>query len=152
MKKKNLAICSLVLVLCFVLCSSAALAKDAGRKGEDGFSLERKVLRKLGMVIRYQEDLGLTDEQVAQIRDLKVSVQKDLVKKQADIKLLAIDIKTALAEDTIDTKAVGKLIDKKYAVKKDKAMVLVKAYAELKKMLTDEQQKKFKTILRTRKK
>ena len=75
-----------------------------------------------------------------------------MVRKKADIKRFTIDIKTELAKNSIDTKAVGKLMKKKYAVKMDKAMVLVNAYAELKKILTDEQKKRLGAMIRSRKK
>mgnify|MGYP000282824940 CR=1 FL=1 len=64
--------------------------------------------------------------------------------------MLKIDIKAKLWEDTIDKKGINKLIDKKYELKKEKAKALVDAYAQFKKILTEEQNKALKTIIRQR--
>ena len=67
------------------------------------------------------------------------------------IYIIAIDIKSAMWEDTIDVNSTNALIDKKYDLKKEKAKALVAAYAELKSMLTDEQQKKLKSLCKDNK-
>lgn len=72
--------------------------------------------------------------------------------KRAEIDVLKIDIKAKLWEDTIDKKGINKLIDKKYELKKEKAKALVDAYAQFNNILTEDQKKTLKTIIRQRRK
>ncbi|NQV03860.1 MAG: hypothetical protein HQ532_00015, partial [Candidatus Omnitrophica bacterium] len=72
--------------------------------------------------------------------------------KKAEIDLIAIDIKAALWEDTIDLGSVNTLIDRKYELKKQKTKALVAAYAALKGMLTKEQIKNLKGLCKKGKK
>ena len=91
---------------------------------------------------------NISDEQVKKIKGLKVSTKKDLIRKKADIDIVALDIKSALWEDEVDLATVNALIDRKYDLKKEKAKSLVAAYAALKGILTEEQRDKLKTLYR----
>ncbi len=148
MKKTNLVVWVLVVVFSVVFYTSTASAKESKKDKDCKYSLEKKVLRKCRLALVYQDDLGLSDEQIKKISDLKIKSKKDLIRKKSEIDLLSVDIKSELREDEIDTKTVGKLIDKKYEIKKEKAKSLVNAYANLKNILTAEQKIKFKNIVR----
>jgi Spy/CpxP family protein refolding chaperone len=136
----------MMVLVCFVLLAGYGYAFEhgKGKGGHGGF--EEQFCHKAMLIIKNQEELGLTDEQVKKIKDLKVSTKKDLIRKNAEIDILALDIKAAMWEDVIDTNAVNALIDKKYELKKENAKSLVAAYVALKTILTEEQQKKLKAI------
>jgi len=96
----------------------------------------------------YQDKLKLTDEQLDQIKDLKVALKKDLIRKKAEVKVIKIEIHSLMYEKEIDLAAINKLIDQKYEIKKAKSKMVVDSCVKLKKILTEEQLKKFKeTIL-----
>jgi Spy/CpxP family protein refolding chaperone len=157
MKKKNV----LTLVVAFVLAVSfivpIVMADDHGKgmgpgpghHGKKG-NLQEKLMMKAHFLLKNKEELGLTDEQVAKIKALKINTKKALIKQKADIEIIAIDIKAALFEDTIDKVAVGKLIDQKYEIKKTSAKTLVNAMADLKTVLTDEQKEKCKELFKAK--
>ncbi|GAG18917.1 unnamed protein product [marine sediment metagenome] len=108
--------------------------------------LGKKFFFKTHMVLKNQDELGLSDKQVKEIKDLKMKTKKDLIRKKAEIDLVALDIKVAMHEEQIDTGAIDKLIDQKYDLKKEKAKSLVGAYAAVKGTLTDEQKSKLKSL------
>ena len=102
--------------------------------------------QKAHLVLAKAAELGLSDDQVSKIKALEVTLKKSIIKEDADIKLLCLDIREVIEKDTIDTNAVNTLIDKKYAIKADKAKEAVQAYANLKKVLTKDQYGKLKEM------
>jgi len=141
-------------ILVLLLLSVPAMAKSGCEYCSKGYSgkssyhggLEDKFFIKAHKMIAYKEELGLSDEQVETIRGLKLSVKKELILKNADAGVLAVDVHAGLREHHIDVEAMNKLIDQKYAVKKAKSQSLVKAYAELKGVLSEEQMDKLKEL------
>lgn len=109
---------------------------DAKMDMEDAFSC------KIYCVMANSDEIGLNAEQVEKIRALKYSVKKSIIKNNAEIDILAMDIKEALGKDDIDINAINTLIDKKYMIKAQKTKDIVAACAELKVIMTKDQQKK----------
>ena len=137
----------LAVLVCFGLLATHVYAeKGHGKAKGDKWDLEKKFSHKAGWILKSQEDLGLSDEQVKKIKALKYETQKDLIRKKAEIEIIAIDIKAKLHEDTIDTASINSLIDKKYDIKKEKAKSLVAACIALKATLTEEQKAKLKDL------
>ena len=152
MNKKFLAIASLVSVLVFGLLASGAYAMEHGNAKCGKGDIEDKLFCKAHLILENKEELGLSDEQVEKIKALKINAKKDTILKKAEIDIVALDIKAAMWKDPIDTAAVGKLLDKKYELKKEKAKSLIEAYAALKGTLTEEQKGKLKDIYKKCKK
>lgn len=128
-----------------------------GMKGEGnrhisaGGSLDGKVFHKAKFLLKKQEELGLSEEQVSRIKEIKMALKKDLITRKADIEVAGIDIKAALSADKLDAEAVNTLIDKKYELKKQKAKRTVEAYAQLKDVLTAEQRSQIKDMWKAKK-
>ena len=110
-------------------------------KGHDGI-----FLYKARLALAHASELGLNDDQIAKIKALEYAFKKSLIKEDADIKSLELDIREAIEKDAVDTNAVNSLIDKKYSVKADQAKEAVGAYANLKKILTKDQYDKLKEM------
>ena len=148
MKKRKVMSLGLFVFLLAVFSASALYARDYshGKKEGHGYDLEKKVLDKMHLAISNQEELALSEDQSQKIKTLKIATKKDLIKRKAEIDLLAIDIKSKLSEDTIDIEGANKIIDQKYELKKAKAKALVETYAKFKGILTDEQKKKLKNV------
>ena len=147
MMKKGIAVAAIIILAIGILtpygyADHCPMMKGGGQK--DG--LEEKFCHKAHFILENEEDLGLSDEQIGKIKDLKLETRKDLIKKDAEIETLALDIKAKLSEDVIDTKSAGELIDRKYELKKEKAKAIVEAIASLKNTLTEEQRKKLKGL------
>ncbi|MFC2092125.1 hypothetical protein ACFLTD_05070 [Elusimicrobiota bacterium] len=71
-----------------------------------------------------------------------------MIRKKADIEIIALDIKSKMWEDDIDVEAINGLIDKKYDIKKSKAKNLVAACAKLRSILSAKQRAKLKGIVK----
>ena len=129
-----------VLSLGVILAVSAGIsfACDGGRKKSKGHhqNWEDKVEAKAHMILMNKDELELADEQVDKVKAAKRKAKKDLIKQNAEIEIIALDIKAKMWDEVVDTEAINTLIDKKYELKKEKAKSLVASYAELKSILT----------------
>ena len=145
MRKRNLVVSVLVLALVFNFLALTAYADHGKEKGHKG-GFESKFYKKAVMLLKNKEELGLSDKQAQDIKALKYDTKNGVIRKKAEIDIIALDIKRAMWEDKIDTVAINKLIDKKYELKKEKTKTLVNAYAKLKGSLTEEQKTKLKAL------
>ena len=151
MKMKFLAVAALAIALVVGIGVASAFA-DGGYKGKGGHGLDDKFYMKAKMALSHQDDLGLSDDQVKKIKDLKHKIKKDVIRADADVEIIIVDIESAMWEDMIDIEAVNKLLDKKYDIMKGKAKEIVAACAELKEILTKEQKEKMKAMMKEHKK
>jgi len=152
--KKNLMV-AIALVLAFGLMQSVSFADKGYKHGERVYqkkSIKGKFFKVVRLIYLYQDELKVNDEQLDQIKELKVALKKSLIQKKADIKVIKVDIRSLLYEDEVDVDAANKLIDQKYEIKKAKAKEVVESYAKLKKILTKEQMDKLRGIARELKK
>jgi len=133
---------SLVLALTVADASAYGYGKDKGHKKDMG----EMFTCKAHMILKNKEELGLSDDLVKKIKALKVTTKKDLIRRKAEIEIIAIDIKAIMWADVIDTEAANKLIDAKYDLKKEKAKASLAAYATLLGLLSDDQKEKLKEI------
>ena len=101
---------------------------------------------KAGLALSKASELGLSDEQVSKIKTITYNIKKGCIKNDADIKSLALDIKTELGKDDVNVGAVNPLIDKKFALKAQGMKDDIQANADLNKILTPDQQKKLKDM------
>ena len=146
MNKRTVIASLLAIALVLNVTAFEAWAFGGGKGKKCYKGLEEKLFFKAHMILKNRDELGLSDKQVKKIKDLKIETKKDLIRKNAEIGIVALDIKQAMYGDRIDTAAVNKLIDKKYDLKKEKAKSLVGAYAAVKRTLTSEQKGKLKAL------
>ncbi len=147
MKGKYFVIPFLVAVLLLSGTMSFADGNSKGKHGDKSW-FESKILKKAGFALKNKDELGLTDEQYKKIKKIKYATKKEIIKSNAEVDLLVVDIKMQLWEEKINVPAIDKLIDQKYEIKKAKAKKLVQAYADLKSSLTEEQTEKLGDICR----
>ncbi len=102
-------------------------------------NLEEKFYHKAYFILENSAPLGLSEEQVKKIKTLKLNTKKNLIKNNAELEALALDIEAALENEVIDVNGVNALIDKKYAAKSQEAKISLGAYVELKSILSKEQ-------------
>lgn len=152
--KKTVLILALFIAASVLAIQPAALAYD-GRKCSDcgrKMGLDDKFFGKVSFLMDNEEELGLTEEQIDKISSLKWDTKKSLILKQAEIDVIALEMKSGLWQDTIDAPALSKLAEKKYDLKKDKAIKLIESYAALKQILTNDQRDMAKKIWKQQKK
>jgi len=158
MKVRKVLASSMVIFLVLGMMNFPVYAEHPGKGGGKKICAERggkkqgeKLFRKMHFILMNRDEVGLSDAQEKEIRELKAGTKKVLIRKKAEIDVIAVDIKMHMHEDTIDLDAVNKLIDEKYDIKKAKAKVLVAATAELKETLTEEQTEKLRKLRREKK-
>lgn len=139
-----------VLALFFLVANQIAYA-DSSHDKYGHRDLEGKFFHKAHFVLSNGDELALSEEQEEAIRELKIELKKKLIRQEAEIDIAAVDIRAELMEDTVDLESVKPLVDKKYALKKEKAYSLVEAYAELKDTLNEEQKQTLKDLWRSKK-
>jgi Spy/CpxP family protein refolding chaperone len=132
-----------IMLLALSLVSPQVFAGHGGGKGGD---LAGKFFYKAHMLLELEDKLGLSSEQVKTIRDLKMSVKKDYITKEAEIEILKLDIHSQLKNDKADLAAINALVDQKYEIKKAMSKTLLESYVTLKSAVTKEQWAKFKEL------
>lgn len=100
-----------------------------------------KLKKDVKTIWMHDDVLKISDEQKTKIKDIKHTALKKLIQQQADIDIIVVDYKTAMAETKLDVGKVNKLLDKKYDAKKKIAKTHVKALSDIQNILTDTQRK-----------
>ena len=165
MNRRCIALTSLMLVVMFGFLAPTAYAYEGKKTKGHEYAYDSKKAKghqkdlgggvfynKAYFLIKNKEELGLSDKQVKKIKDLKLKAKKDLITREGEIEILALDIKGQMYEETIDTKAISELIDKKYELERAKSKSSVEAYVALKNILTKKQNKQLKSLYKKSKK
>ena len=97
-------------------------------------------------ILENHEELGLTDENVKKVRELKIGTKKSLIRNTAEAELITVDIIASLYTDKPDLVEINKLIDKKFDIKKAGMKKLIAAFVGIKKLLSKEQMKQMKAM------
>ncbi len=116
MKKETLKTWLIILPLVIFLASmqgkAYACKKCDQKSGFKKKGLSSKLMFKAGIMLAKKDLLGLSEEQVNQIKELKVSAKKDIIKGSDEIDILKVDIRNLLHQPTINLPEVKKLIEK----------------------------------------
>ena len=94
-----------------------------------------KFMMKADFLLEHKSEVGLTDDQVKTIKDLKLQMGKDTIRQSADMKTFELDLKSKLAEDKVDVDGTNALIDKNFATALAAAKSNLATYAKLKDLL-----------------
>ena len=101
------------------------------------------------LALENHEELGLSEEAVKKIRELKIGTKKSLIRNRAEAELLMVDIISKLHTEKPEISEINRLIDKKFDVKKAGMKKLIASFVALKKLLSKEQMKQMKTICKS---
>lgn len=133
-----------MLVLSMTLALSLSYADHGGKYGKA--DLESKFYKKIYMIEKNQAELGLPDDKLEVLKKLSLETKKAVIKQDAEIEVIALDIKQKLYENPVDIEGTNKLVDQKYDLKKAKAKTLVEAFAKVKSTLSKDQWAKLKEL------
>ncbi len=144
---------SVVIVLAVFVCFTAAHTAHAfgkqhgyGKKGSYCATSECKFHGTICNVLKKRTELGLSEEQVSQIKKLSLATKKDLINRDAKIKTLKVEINSLMWEFPFETDGVNELVAAQYNLKAEKTQYLISAYSKLKAILTEEQVKTLKAL------
>jgi Spy/CpxP family protein refolding chaperone len=96
------------------------------------------------------EKLGLSAEQSSQIRDQLQSIRKEHIRLRAEQEIAAMEQVRLLAADTVDEDAVMKAVEKTGQISIEMAKLQVTPILAIKKILSPEQLKQARDMIRTR--
>jgi len=96
---------------------------------------------------KHLKDLGLDEKQKDALNELRTKTMKDMVRKMADTKIADIELKSLLDKDPVDMKAVEAAAKKSASFRTDMFLAHIKAYEEMKTILTPEQKKRLKDMM-----
>lgn len=141
------------------LVPASALA-DHAEKGNKGFfgkkggkgELACMAVGKAHFYLAHAKEIGLSDEQVNKIKSIKMDLKKKLVRDEAEVEVVKMDLMAALHTDSPDQAKINSLIDKKHEIKKNLAKASVQALFDIKGTLTPEQKEKAKELWKEGKK
>ncbi len=114
--------------------------------GKDGCPIAGKVLMKAHFFTSNSDEIGLSQDQVAQIKAIKMQTKKRMIQDGANMQLFMIDVESKLMEEKVDVEGLNALIDQGTTGMTASAKESVKAYADIKAVLTPDQMKKAKEI------
>jgi Spy/CpxP family protein refolding chaperone len=95
---------------------------------------------------RLAQQLGLNDDQRAQAQTLMRNHAKEIIRLRADIATMQIDTRQLLDTDPVDLPKVKQLVQTMAAKEADVRLSHITAMQEIRKLLTPEQQKKFRAM------
>ncbi len=102
-----------------------------------------KLKKKVKPLWKNQAELGITDDQLKQIKEIKHAAIKEMIQLKADKDIIMVDLKSAMKSPSINVGQVNSMIDAKYATKVKTAKTFVKALADIQQVLTEEQRVKW---------
>jgi Spy/CpxP family protein refolding chaperone len=118
---------------------------EHGRRGHEG-RMGHEGMRLQQHLDRLTQQLKLTDQQRAQVRTLLYTHAKDMIRLQAELATLRLDVPPLLEADPVDLAKVKQQFQAIGAKEADLHLAHVTAMQEIRKVLTPEQQQQFKTL------
>jgi Spy/CpxP family protein refolding chaperone len=110
-----------------------------GRTGHEGMPIQQHLER-------LTQQLTLKDEQRAQVRTILYTHAKDMIRLQAELATLRLDVPLLLEAEPVDLAKVKQQFLAMATKEADLHLAHVTAMQEIRKVLTPEQQQQFKTL------
>ena len=117
-----------------------------GRMGQGGMMGQGMMLQR--HLERVAQQLGLSDDQRAQAQTLVRQHAKEIIRLRAEIDTLAIDVQSWLEADPVDLPKVKQALQAMAAKEADLRLIHITAMQDIRKLLTPEQQQKFRLMQR----
>ena len=126
-------------------CSHGGCSMGDHDKGE-GCPILGKVIKKAHYILEHQTELGLTDEQVQQVKKIKTEAKKSNIMAAAGMQVMMLDMEAKLSEQPFDAEGMKAMMDKNAQGWVDGAKASIDQYAALKKVLSEQQWAKLKEL------
>ena len=94
--------------------------------------------------------LGLDDNQSAAVKSILQQLQKEMIKKRADIQVAEVELREILGKDSVDVKVAETKVKQIASLKIDAAMMHIQGIEDVKAKLTPEQKKKLTEMMQMR--
>jgi len=158
-----IALLAVVASLALAQCPAGAQCPPGAQCGEQGKMIEKREIRMQGgpgMGMRGKgmgqwwknpemvKALALTDKQLGDIEDLTIKHRKEMIKQDADLKIMRMDMQKLIADNAPDgdIRAQSKKVS---ALKQKMHDAMLEHMLDLRRILTPDQQKKLKELKQT---
>ncbi|MBC8231602.1 periplasmic heavy metal sensor [bacterium] len=91
------------------------------------------------MLLPLADELRLNKEQVTSIQKIALDLQKEIIRKNAELSIAEIELNALLSQDKIDLKQTREKIQQLATLSGELRIAQIKAFIEAKEVLTDEQ-------------
>ena len=125
-------------------CRDGGHAFGMARHGMSGHGgMTSHVLRNL---LRHQQDLGLTDDQVTKLKVLALDLDRAQIRAHADVQVAERELRALVADEKTDLSVIETKIKERESFEAKLSFMAIKAKRDLYAVLTPEQREKQKAI------
>jgi Spy/CpxP family protein refolding chaperone len=133
-----------------LLAQQGPRGRDLVKHARFGIHMAEKNLFPGSMLLKFKDAIGLTAEQVSQIEKMTDLFQEAAIKKQADIKVKGLKVRSYLREDRVDRKKMEIMIREIARMRTDLQVDHMNYLLDLKELLTPEQIAKIESLKKER--
>ena len=102
------------------------------------------------ILLNLQDEIGLTEEQVKRIQNLRTDFNKEKIRYESESRLLQLELRNSMDSDSVNRKMVESLIRKIGELETTRQIDSVNHFLELKSILTEAQIQKIRDFRRDR--
>ena len=142
-----------ILIAAVLILISMNLMAERGSRGRDmvkharfGIYMAEKNLFSGSMLLKFKDEIGLTAEQVSKIEKMTDLFQEAAIRKQADIKVKGLKVRSYLKEEQVDRKKMEIMIREIAKMRTDLQVDHMNYLLDLKDLLTPEQIAKIESL------
>ncbi|MDH4231018.1 MAG: periplasmic heavy metal sensor [Nitrospirota bacterium] len=101
----------------------------------------------MGMGMRMMiSNLGLDEKQAAEFRAIHLTMKKERIQKNAEIRIAELELRELLDKDPVDTKVAEAKVKQTESLRSELKMLHIRTHEKVKAMLTPEQRKKLESF------
>ncbi|UCH93019.1 MAG: hypothetical protein JSV88_22385, partial [Candidatus Aminicenantes bacterium] len=145
-KVTTLIIAGLILISANLMAEPAGRHRDMMRHTRFGIHMAEKNLFPGHALLRFKDEIGLSGEQVSKIEKMQELFQEAAIRKQADIKIKELKLRTHLKNQQVDRKKMEEMIREVAKMRTDLQIDHMNYLLDLKDLLTPDQIEKIETL------
>jgi uncharacterized membrane protein len=104
----------------------------------------------ISQILGYKDYLGLSPDQVKKLEQLRDNFQRQSIRNDADLRIVELDIASALDSPTVDVAKVEAKVREAEKLRADLRIARIKVIEQAKAVLTAEQRKKYLDAIESR--
>jgi len=133
-----------------LLAQYGARGRDMVKHARFGIHMAEKNLFSGSMLLKFKDEIGLTEEQVSKIEKMSNLFQEAVIRQQADIKVKGLKLRSYLKEEKVDRKKMETMIREIAKMRTDMQVDHMNYLLDLKELLTPEQIEKIESLKKER--
>lgn len=124
----------MVMFSCVTFNVHASEGRSERKDKKDYFSVEKIYTERIESVLE-NKDGNLSAQKIQKIRALKLMIDKEMILKEAEKKVVYMDLQAEFEKETLYVNAINSFIDQKYELKKKISKMYVDALLEIEQII-----------------